>query len=568
MISTKKLVILLFPFITLPILLIITGVVLNPVARAEGIWVQTSLGEMVYANVYHPKNPHQAAPVVISFHGISLENDVDYRMVLELTKRGFYIIAVDQSGHGWTHGIQPGLQDDVLKPFFFNNVIEIVDYIYSRADLFNTSAIGCMGFSLGGWTTLMATVVEPRINASVSWAGVANVTLLNLDFSGLFKQIGVTPENDFFQVPELQLNHSCVEYWNGTYGQNPPKNLLLIHGTADQLVPISQARQAYALVDDPSKCDLVEVEGADHGLLSDIPINETIAWFETKLLGGLQAPIEVSQFSYIPFYVVYIIILVEIYSSVFGIMFFSFKLKDRHIETFDLERAPEPTSEPASYSKTIGNLLIYSLPVLGIWGGLYLLRSHVFNHIILLLIGAALLAAYNVVYLFMKNREEFSKERMKLVIKSHLKLADIGIAVLCASYFLGFYFIVAYSFKFLLFGSRSILLYLVSFLAIVPFILTYEIFHRNIIQKQFPYSNGNKFINRTLLFGYSIISFAPLYLIISGAFVSVLIILIFLVATTTLNIYLYEKSGNVLATTIFATIVVAFFVGQCYFFFI
>lgn len=540
-------------------------------AKTEGVWIDTPLQEKAYANLYYPKNPHMSHPVVIYFHGLSLQNDIDLRWPLELTKRGFYVLCVDQSGHGRTYGIYPGLQDDVLKPFFFENVKGVVDYIYSRQDLFNTSAIGCMGHSLGGWTTLMGTVIEPRINASVSLAGPTNITALGADFSGFFKNIGVTLENDFITNPDLQKNHSVVEYYNGTYGVNPPKNLLLIQGRYDTLVNVNQAISAYNLVNDPSKCDLLIVEGAgaDHALINDTVVYATIAWFETKLLGGIQAPLNYAQFTYVPFYVVYILILLGIYSSVFGFSFIIFKVKKSHFKSEDQNQQFSTDLGDKSYGSAIIDLLLYSLPILLIWLLLFYVQNIVFNYLITLLIGAILIITFEFIYFFMKSGRSFKLEKVKNVLKTNLHLSGIIIAIICAAYFLGFYYAVAYHFKFLLFGPHSILLYIISILAIFPFILSYEIFHRKIIQDRFPLrKERDKWINRILLFGFGIISFIPFYYIISGAFISMLVVFIFSIASTTINIYLYEKTKSVLATSIFGTLVVGFFLAQCYFLFI
>lgn len=546
------------------------GVLFSSVARTESVWMDSPLGEKVYGCLYHPKNPHPSRPIVIVFHGLSWTGTLDMRWPLELTKRGFYVLSVDQSGHGFTHGNQPGLQDDVLKPFFFRNVIGVVDYIYSRQDLFNISAIGCMGVSLGGWTTVMGTVVEPRINASVSLAGPTNITKLSedTDFSRLWRNIGVTPENDFIEIPELARNHSAVEFWNGSYGVNPPKNLLLIQGTNDPTVNVSHTIDAYNLVNDSTKCDMFLVEGGDHALINNAVVNETIVWFETKLLGGIQGPIEFSQFTYIQVYFVYIMTLIGIYSSVFGVCFTFFKLKDKYIKT-SKNSIPTKSSEEKTYVMALLKVILYSLPILGIWIVLYFMQGVVFNYLIVLLLGAALLAVYEALFFLFKSRDCFSGENLKQVLKSQFGFYDAIIAIACAAYFLGFYYSVAYYFKFLMISPQSIELYFLSLLAILPFFFSFEIFHRNLIQNQFPTrSERGKWVNRILLFGFAVISFFPFYYITMGAYMSVLIMFLFMIAVTTISIYLYEKTQKTFVTALFNSIVVAFFLAHHYFFFI
>lgn len=569
MISTKKLIFILTPFILLVVLIFINGIMFSSVARTESVWIDSPiLGEKVYGTIYHPRNPHPSHPIVIAVHGITQESSVDMRMPLELTKRGFYVLSIDQSGHGLTYGSQPGLEDDVLKPFFFRNIIGVVDYIYSRKSLFNVSALGCVGFSLGGWTTLMGTVIEPRINASVSWAGPTNITDLDADFSTTFRNIGVTPENNFFSIPELQRNHSVVEYWDGFYGNMTPKNTLLIHGTNDNTVPVRQAIDAYNLVNDSTKCELVLIEGADHAIINNIAVNETIAWFETKLLGGIQGPLEFSQFTYIPFYVTYLLMLLCLYSSVFGIGFSLFKVKERYVKPPD-DPITNVKSEGKTYKTAFLNLILYSLPVLGIWVGLYYIQSLICDYLITILLGALFLIIYEVIFLVLKSRDSFTKHKIKQTMKAEFGIYGIIIVSVCAVYFVGFYAVLSYSFKFLMFVPRSIELYFLSLFALLPFFLTYEIFQRKLIQDQFPRgTERKKFVNRIVLFGFTAISFFPLYYISSGSFFSVLIVIVFMIAVTTISIYLYEKTHSVFTTALFNTIVCAFFLAHCYFLFL
>ncbi len=572
MISLKKLISLLsiVLFVFFISLLIVNAVLFSSVAKTERVWIDSPLGEKVCGNLYYPKNPHPSRPIIIVFHGLSMESTVDLRPALELTKRGFYVLAVDQSGHGLTYGIQPGLQDDVLKPFFFTNIIGVVDYIYSRQDLFNISAIGCMGHSLGGWTTLMGTVLEPRINASVSWAGPTNISSLEIERSALFNNIGVTPENDFFRDPELMVNHSVVEYWNGTYGVNLPNNLLLIQGTHDTTVPYSQAIEGYNLVNDSSRCELVTIEGGDHVLLSDKVLNETIAWFETKLLGGVQGPLDYSQFTYFQFYVSYLLMLVSLLCTVFGVSFWAFKARDKY-----LTQAPEPTVDESLKEKTYRvaflKLFIYSIPVLGIWVLLYVIQSFLYNYLVMLVLGAGFLLIYELILFYFQSRAKFTTEGIKTALKNQYNKNNLLIIILVAVFYVSIYYTLANGFKFLLFEPRSIPLYLLSMLAIFPFFLTHEIFQRKLIQDQFPRKRElHRWIFGIILFFFTFVSFFPLLYITftTGAYLSVLVMVVFMVSVTLIDIYLYDKTRSVLATALFNTIVCAFFIAHIYFFYI
>jgi hypothetical protein len=428
-----------------------------------------------------------------------------------------------------------------------------------------------MGQSLGGWTTVMASVIEPRINASVSLAGVTNVTKLEVEFTGLLKNIGVSPEDDFFTVPALQLSHSAVEYINGTHGNYTPNNLLLIHGRNDVVVNVSHSTDLYNMVNDPSTCELYIVDGAgsDHILLNNTVVGETIAWFETKLLGAVQSPIESSQFTYIQFYIMYFILLLQIWSSVFGIGFILFKLKDKYVTPPTKPDTPSEPSEEKTYGSAFINLIIWAFPALGIWIGLLFLQGLVFNYLIVLLVGGAAFILLEFLIYYHRTKASFSFKRIKEDVKSHLDLWGVLIAIACAAYFLGMYYIIAFSYKFLMLGPQSLLLFVLSILAIFPFMLGYEFYQRKLIQDKFPErSERGKWVNRFILAIITPISFYPLYYITLGSYLAVLVIIVFMIAVSSINVYFYGRTQNVLVTSLFGSIVVAFFVAHCYFFFI
>ncbi|KON26930.1 hypothetical protein AC481_06270, partial [miscellaneous Crenarchaeota group archaeon SMTZ-80] len=66
-----------------------------------------SSGVTLYANLYYPSkslNFQESRPLVIYAHGIGLKRDIDLRIPIELTKRGFYVAALDYQGHGESGG--------------------------------------------------------------------------------------------------------------------------------------------------------------------------------------------------------------------------------------------------------------------------------------------------------------------------------------------------------------------------------------------------------------------------------------------------------------------------------
>jgi dipeptidyl aminopeptidase/acylaminoacyl peptidase len=257
--------------------------------KVETIKFPSPNGNIVSGDLYYPKNPFSVpSPVVIYLHGLSWSKDSDARFPLDLARKGIAVITLDQEGHGQTTGGLLGR--DTLGPFFWKNVIGAIDYIYLRNDIFNTSAIGVFGHSLGGWATLMASVTDPRITAAISLAGPSNLTAFpeNSGFETQFRLIGIPFEEDILHNPDLRWNHSAVQYLNGSYSGIIPKNLLLLYGTADTLVPLQHGLDMYKTINDSSRCTLEILNGSDHGLMNvDFYYTNVriIQFFQEKLLG-------------------------------------------------------------------------------------------------------------------------------------------------------------------------------------------------------------------------------------------------------------------------------------------
>ena len=66
-----------------------------------------SAGSTLFGNLYHPSRDlefQDQHPLVIYAHGYGWQKDVDVRIILELTKRGFFVAGIDYHGHGESGG--------------------------------------------------------------------------------------------------------------------------------------------------------------------------------------------------------------------------------------------------------------------------------------------------------------------------------------------------------------------------------------------------------------------------------------------------------------------------------
>lgn len=193
---------------------------------------------------------------------------------------GLACLLVDLPGHGRTGPVEiynaPRMMDDLLS---------VRDWIASRADLAALPA-GIVGYSFGGLGALVAACRDRRWSAAVSVAapsGPMKATELYLSGKGLptglmhrllrasvVRVVGIDP--DVFDGPR---NLASIEV-----------PVLVVHGTEDHVVPISEADRIESAVPERLRHRLY-LDGAGHDEpMADRAVAEKIAAF---LVGALTA---------------------------------------------------------------------------------------------------------------------------------------------------------------------------------------------------------------------------------------------------------------------------------------
>lgn len=197
---------------------------------------------------------------------------------VELQQRGFTVLMFDLRGHGessaarYTFGVRE--QRDVLGA---------VDALLAQG--FQPGKIGVLGASMGGAASILATAQEPAIGALVTDSAFADLNyLLQREFprrSGLPAWIlpsvylmgrVVTGENVSASRPEQVINTIA------------PRPILLIHGDADELVPVDHSTRLAAAA---PNADVWIVPNATHVeswvLLQDAYVDRVASFFAASL---------------------------------------------------------------------------------------------------------------------------------------------------------------------------------------------------------------------------------------------------------------------------------------------
>jgi dipeptidyl aminopeptidase/acylaminoacyl peptidase len=221
---------------------------------AEEVAVESRTGATLSGRFFEGRT--QAAIVLV--HGYGGNQDEMLPVADELHGAGFSVFTYDQRGCGKSSGevtFGGREQDDLLS---------VVDYLASRPDV-DRERIGAFGFSMGGSTTLLAAARDPRIKAVAADSAWSDVRRwLRPSVRAVF-----TRPRDRFNALSLKL----AEMRTGidlddlrpvdVVGRLSPRPLLLIHGTADDVVVPSESERNYDAANDPKELHLVP--DAAHG---------------------------------------------------------------------------------------------------------------------------------------------------------------------------------------------------------------------------------------------------------------------------------------------------------------
>ncbi|MDD1777213.1 MAG: alpha/beta hydrolase [Candidatus Helarchaeota archaeon] len=573
MLSKKKLVLLCLPFLLfLGSLTAQLVLFFNITSRVESITFPSVLSEspsvvaITSGNIFYPRDyiPGQKYPVVIIAHGFEVTKTTDLRLATELAKRGIFALPIDLSGHGQTTG--GGLQ---LGPYFWKNAIGALDYVYSRPDLFNLSAVGMCGHSLGGWTTFLAMGYEAaglnRINACVSWAGVFNTSRLldaslagDVNFEYIFRNLKVDPYlfDNFCHQSDL----NPVNYFNGSLGTPPPPDafgprILVIHGTADETVSYDNLLDANKTLG--TNANYYTLPQVDHTLLDDRVIYQTILHFEHHFFGIDPAvnDLSIASFTYLSYYLLFVSTLLGLFFSILSLVFiFWYK------NTFKRETPAIP--QPRGFKF----VLLASLPYVGLLFAMYGLQELLYNLYLSLLIGSTFFFAYTLGLMWYLKRGTIQKTTVWEAVRSNFHGGSVSLGTHLGLFAILGYLALSYGFGLLVFSPLSLEYLVLALLGLCPFVLSQEIFLRKLIQDNIPLRN--RWLKRILMGFYTLGLMILFFFLLGFMFLAVIAMIVAFAVGTLTGIFIYEKYPSLGATTVFTTILMSVFAANCYFFFI
>jgi dipeptidyl aminopeptidase/acylaminoacyl peptidase len=194
-------------------------------------------------------------PTAVMLHGCpGVEKNLD--LAADLRDRGWNALAFHYRGC-WGSGGRYDLRT------ITSDVAAAIDFLRSgEHPSVDPDRIAVAGHSLGGWAAVLAAAADQRLRAVAAFGAVADLRATVLSAGEIDREIArfvaAGPEDLARQRDEVAAAPQPVD----VAGLISPRPLLIVHGSQDEWIPVSQARTLYQRAGQPRR--YVEIEGANH----------------------------------------------------------------------------------------------------------------------------------------------------------------------------------------------------------------------------------------------------------------------------------------------------------------
>ena len=239
-------------------------------------------GLNIVGELYLPGEGKGSFPSICICHGIPTKspdpNDRGYSLLAErICHHGFTVFIFDFRGTGASGG-----NFDILG--WTRDLKTAIDYLCTLPEV-DKSHLSLLGFSGGAAVSVYVAAQDRRVSSVVACACPAEFSFLtevNEPQSVIdhFRSIGTIRDKDF--------PHSAQEWISGFGLISPikyvagiaPRPLLLVHGSQDETVEVSDAHKLYDKAGEPKQ--LIIVDGAEHGLRqNDRAMTAVLDWLKS-----------------------------------------------------------------------------------------------------------------------------------------------------------------------------------------------------------------------------------------------------------------------------------------------
>lgn len=233
------------------------------------------LGDIPYL-LLAPEEAPADAPLVLVLHGLSHFKENVLPTLYAFAQQGFRVAALDARQHG--ERPDAAGREERLAASYIATMYEIITGTAQDAsallDHLGVTRAAIHGISLGGYIAFSALLTEPRL-------AVASVAMGSPDWLGPLRAMGLDLQQPAF-APIVQAHP--LDQAEFTY---PPRPLLMLHGLADEVVPVAGVEALYARLrpaysESPERLELVLYSELGHTYTSDM-MARSIAWIRRFL---------------------------------------------------------------------------------------------------------------------------------------------------------------------------------------------------------------------------------------------------------------------------------------------
>jgi dipeptidyl aminopeptidase/acylaminoacyl peptidase len=236
-------------------------------------------GLTIRGEIYLPSGPPEPFPALILCHGIPAKvkgpDDRGYPLLAErFCREGFFVLIFNFRGAGLSEG-----DFDILG--WARDLEKGLNTLYLRPEV-DRKRVFLMGFSGGAAVSIYVAARHKEAAAVVSCASPAEFRDLSTakgleDFLTHARDVGIVKNPDFPRSMEVWKKSFKTVRPIDWIDRIPPRPLLLIHGTRDDVVQVSHARRLYERV--KGKAELFIIEGAGHRLrVEEKAMDKAVAW--------------------------------------------------------------------------------------------------------------------------------------------------------------------------------------------------------------------------------------------------------------------------------------------------
>jgi dipeptidyl aminopeptidase/acylaminoacyl peptidase len=244
-------------------------------------------GLKIQGEVYCPADRSRRYPALVICHGIPAKikapDDRGYPFLAEhFSREGFFVLIFNFRGAGQSAG-----NFDLLG--WARDLDRGLDYFVLRPEV-DQKRIFLMGFSGGAAVSIYITAQRKEIAGLVACASPAEFQDLFTgkgleDFLVHARDVGIIKDPDFPASTEQWKNGFRAVRPLDWIGRIPPRPLLIIHGTQDDVVDASHARNLHAQV--RGKAEFFLIEGAGHRLREDQrAMKKALDWLRKEAFSG------------------------------------------------------------------------------------------------------------------------------------------------------------------------------------------------------------------------------------------------------------------------------------------